>query len=120
MEDVRPYLPQGIKELRMPPLEPLLVQHAELDTGSAFKAVFDNINIYGLTNFIVKKINVDIDRNTLEVDLLFPFVRTTADYTIKGRLLILQLNGFGKSRGSYGEYTILFAINNVFVMRNFV
>lgn len=103
MEDIRPYLPEGIKELRIPPLEPLEVLHAELDTGDSFKAVFDNIRIYGLSDFIVKDVIVDYNATTLTLDLVFPLVRAMADYKIRGRLLILQLNGSGKSLGTYSE-----------------
>lgn len=103
MKDVQPYLAKGIKQFRMPSLEPLRVMHAELDTGAAFKAVFDNILIHGLSDFIIHDVHVDFASTKLYLDLVFPVVKITADYKLNGRLLILQLNGAGKSEGSYSE-----------------
>lgn len=108
-EALRPYLRDGIPEMHLPPIEPLLVPHAELDTGESFKATFDNFLVYGLTNYTLKNIDVDLDKNSVDLDLLFPFVRTTGDYKLKGRLLILQLNGFGKCDGNYSEHHFRFA-----------
>lgn len=104
MENIRPHLPNGIPDMHIPVLEPLHVMHAELDTGATFKAIFDNIRIYGLTNYTVKNVNVDFAKNTLDLELLFPHVQALADYQLKGRLLILQLNGYGKSDGSYCKF----------------
>lgn len=103
MQKVRPHLPDGIRQMHIPQLEPLYVMHAAIDTGNSFKAIFDNIRIYGLTNFIVKGIDIDIDNTTFSLNLLFPLVRATADYEVNGRLLILRLNGHGKSEGKYGK-----------------
>lgn len=104
MEEIRPYLPNGIPEMHLPSLEPLEVPHAELDTGATFKAVFDNIRVYGLSSFIIQNVDVNLNKNIVDLDILFPSVQTTADYTIKGRLLILQLNGNGRCEGNYSEY----------------
>lgn len=109
MMDIRPHLSKGIKQFRMPPLEPLRVMHAELDTGRAFKAVFNNILIHGLSDFIIKHVVVDFKNTKIYLDLVFPVVNITADYKLNGRLLILQLNGAGKSKGSYSECLKIFA-----------
>lgn len=93
--------------MHIPTLEPLQIPHAELDTGATFKAIFKNIHVFGLTSFNIRNISMNLDGNVVDLDLQFPFVRTTADYSIKGRLLILQLNGFGKCQGSYSKYLLI-------------
>lgn len=102
-EQARPRLTSGIPEMHVPSLEPLLIPHVELDTGVSFKAVFNNIHIYGLSKFIMKNVNFDVDRNVVDVNLRFPLVTASADYAMKGRILILQLNGFGKCEGNYSK-----------------
>lgn len=104
LDDILPRLPNGIPEMHIPVLEPLHVPHAELDTGATFKATFNDIRIYGLTNFILKNLDMDLNKNSVSLHLLFPFVRTEATYSMKGRLLIMSLNGFGRCDGNYSEY----------------
>lgn len=94
--------------MHIPSLDPLLVPHAELDTGETFKAIFDNILIYGLSNFTLKDLNLDLDGNVISIQLKFPKVRAMADYNIKGRILILQLNGAGKCEGNYSKSNLKF------------
>lgn len=116
-EDVRPHLSNGISEMHIPSLEPLLIPHAELDTGATFKAIFDNIRLYGLTKFILKDLNLDFSTNRVDIHLMFPLLNTVADYNIKGRILILQLNGAGKCEGNYSELTTFYAFCELYLFR---
>lgn len=102
VEDIRPYLPDGIPEMRIPRLEPLLVTSAVLDSGN-FLAAFENVYVYGLTKFRLRELNFDYERNqgTLAVD--FDQVDGTGDYRVKGRVLILDVNGSGKSNITFCE-----------------
>lgn len=107
--------------MHIPSLDPMLIPHAELDTGASFKAIFDNIRIYGLTKFVLKNVTLDIKNNVVDVDLVFPLINTVADYSMKGRILILQLNGFGKCEGNYSEcfvVKVLFFFTRTFVVAN--
>lgn len=90
--------------MHIPRLEPLIVPRAELDTGATFKAIFENIHLYGLSSFALKNINLDVNTNTVDIHLLFPSVRAIADYNMKGKILILQLNGVGKCEGNYSKW----------------
>lgn len=83
------------------------IPHAELDTGAAFKAIFDDIRIYGLAKFVLRNVSLDVEKNVVDVDLMFPLVKAVADYRMKGRILILQLNGVGKCEGNYSEFSSL-------------
>lgn len=73
----------------------------ELDTGASFKATFNNVRLYGLTNFVIRDIDLNFDENFVKLDLFLPLVQGIADYELKGRILILQLNGSGKCMGNY-------------------
>lgn len=103
-ENARSHLSDGIPEMHIPSLDPMRIPHAELDTGASFKATFDDIRIYGLTKFILKNVDLDIKNNVVDVDLMFPLVKAEADYRMKGRILILQLNGVGKCEGNYSKF----------------
>lgn len=86
----------GIPDMRIPPLEPLLIPSAVQDSGSAFRAYFKNISLYGLTSFKLTNFDFDVDTNTANLGLVFDALRGLGDYRIQGMLLVLQLDGGGK------------------------
>lgn len=105
MEELRPYLRKGIPEMRIPPLEPFKVQYVALDSGDSFKAEFRDLKVYGVSDFMLKNVDFDLDNNKAQIDLLFPKLRILSVYSVKGRILILQLNGHGNADGNYSKYT---------------
>lgn len=53
-ETVRPFLVEGVPELRLPPIEPFFLPEAVLEQGTAslnFKATLYNTSVYGLSNY---------------------------------------------------------------------
>lgn len=106
VEDVRPYLPGGIPEMHIPTLEPLLVSAATLDSGN-FLASFQNIYVSGLTKFLVRDIDFDFDKNVGKLLIDFDQIDIISDYLVKGRILILDVNGNGKSNATFCKFLIL-------------
>lgn len=102
VEDIRPHLSQGIPEMRIPKMEPLLVSSAALDSGN-FLAVFENLNLYGLVNFKVRHVDFDFERNVAKINVDFDKVDIYGDYRVKGRVLILDVNGSGRVNGTLRE-----------------
>lgn len=81
--------------MHIPPMEPLEIPKANLDTGNSLKATFTNIKVYHSSEFQVQDVDIDIDKNKILLKLFFNKMRIMADYKMKGRLLILELNGSG-------------------------
>lgn len=102
--EIKPRLETGIPEMHIPPLNPLKLPAAGLDTGEAFKATFENIEIFGAHNFNMKKLELDLENNKAAITLHFPILRIRSVYTVTGRILILELNGYGKADGNFSEY----------------
>lgn len=103
-EDIRPHLAKGIKEMGIPALEPLIIPEVSLDSGATFTANFKNLHVYHATEFVLNSVNLNLDVNTAKLDLHFPRLRLISDYNIKGHILILDLNGNGKSDGNISKY----------------
>lgn len=103
IEDIKPRLANGIQELHIPPMNPLILPQADLDTGKSFKATFRNLNLFGMNKFDLKHLNFDVENARVDLKVVFPAVRIIADYTIQGKLLLFQLNGAGKSDGNYSK-----------------
>lgn len=104
-EDIRPRLAKGISEMGIPALEPLKIDSATLDTGASFKATFKNLYVHYATEFVLKNFDIDLDKNQVVLPISFPRLRLLSDYTIKGRLLILELNGSGKVDGNLSWFS---------------
>lgn len=115
---MRPKLAKGIPEMGIPPMEPLVVPQATLDTGSAFKAEFKNIQVYHDTEFTFDDFLIDFDKNKIEFPIFFPKMRLVSDYKISGRLLILDLNGSGKADGNLTDIKAVAYLNGKRVTKN--
>lgn len=87
----------------IPPLEPLVIPEAALDTGRSFAAKFKNLHVHYATEFVLNNYAVDLDKNEIKLSIYFPRLRLLSDYNIKGRLLILDLNGNGKADGNLSK-----------------
>ncbi|KAL1450221.1 hypothetical protein WDU94_002664 [Cyamophila willieti] len=102
---LKPRFQQGLPELRIPSLEPLLLPGVVLDSSSSqvvnFKAEFKNMKIYGAKNMDVKDIKLDVKNQKLTMTLQFPKVYMTSDYDMNGKVLVLPIKGNGKCSGNF-------------------
>lgn len=103
VEQIHPLLKDGIPEMHIPPIEPFKVQTVTFDTGRTFKATFENISVHGLSSFKLKDVKFDYDQKTLELDLEFFDVWADSNYKIKGKLIVLDLDGTGLANGSVSK-----------------
>lgn len=92
--------------MQIPKWEPLVIPKAELDTGKAFKATFENLKVYHAIDFQMKDLKVAIDENSIDLKIFFPKIKLVADYTMVGRILILELNGKGEGIGNLSKFLI--------------
>lgn len=94
--------------MHIPPFEPMVIKSAALKDEKSFNASFENIRIFGLSDFKINSLDYDLDNDKVDIDLTFPLLRIYANYKIKGKILILQLNGFGTCDGNYSKYPVFF------------
>lgn len=94
-EAARPHVPQGIPELRIAPMEPFVIKEMILEQKDAFKIELKNVSFYGASKFQLKEINIDFNKTKFDIKVNFPTLKMQGDYKVKGRLLILSLDGDG-------------------------
>lgn len=99
IEDVKPRLPKGIPEMHIPQLEPVHITETTLSSGD-FQATFKNVVINRASNFTVSNIDFDVEHNKASLQVHFPVIEFASDYNVAGKVLVLQLNGSGKSHGN--------------------
>lgn len=115
---VIPHLPKGIKQMQIPPMEPLEIPKADLDTGSTLQAHFTNIKVYHSSEFDIRSLNVDLNNNKIVMRIFFPRMRIISDYKINGRLLILQLNGAGPADGNLSKFFIFNSFKSINILND--
>lgn len=91
--------------MHIPQMEPLLVSSATLDSGN-FVAAFENSQLYGLSKFKIRDINFDVKNNKIALRVDFDEIQSFSDYRVKGRILILDLNGAGKANATFCKYQL--------------
>lgn len=103
MEILRPKFLNGIPELAIPSFNPLTIPEAQLNVGDSLNATFKRIQLWGVEHFILDELSIDIDKIEITVGITIPSMRVKSEYNIKGRLLVLELDGKGPSDGNYSK-----------------
>ncbi|XP_057337488.1 protein takeout-like [Microplitis mediator] len=106
VEAIKPRLRVGIKELNIPSCEPLKISKINISQSAAtiaVKFVCTNILINGGTHFVLKKVNIDFDKNQIQLKIFFPRLSMTSDYDINGRIMMIPIRGQGQCQGNFSE-----------------
>ncbi|XP_058803122.1 uncharacterized protein LOC131671030 [Phymastichus coffea] len=85
---LKPKLQSGIPELDVPSLEPLYFDEVILATLPDFTAVAKNLTLNGLSNFEIRHLNIDLEKNRIDLELLLAKVLMKSDYNVKARIIV--------------------------------
>ncbi|XP_049879586.1 protein takeout-like [Pectinophora gossypiella] len=89
---------KGIPLLSVPPLEPLQVSVINIDSGAGPVTItqnYRNIKLHGLTDSVLTFYKADLKHYRLRTDSITPKMEFLADYVMKGRILVLPIQGKG-------------------------
>ncbi|XP_045626413.1 protein takeout [Procambarus clarkii] len=98
LEDLRPTFRTGIRELSLPPLEPMSINSIVFNQGAgavAVEATFTQVKVTGLSNFTTKFVDADPTAEKLTVSLYVPELDITGQYNLKGQIFFLPVTGSG-------------------------
>ncbi|CAL1681942.1 unnamed protein product [Lasius platythorax] len=110
VNSLRPYLKTGIPELQIPPCEPLQVPQIEISQAVgpiSIRSIYTDIEVQGGTNFILKSVKVDVDKDRVRLKLYLPHLEMTARYNMNGKILLLPINGNGLARGNFTDIDVV-------------
>lgn len=110
IESMRPKLSSGIDDMLIPPCEPLSIPEISIKQNSGavhMDSLYSNIIVYGMSNFTLRDINIDTKTYKCRINLWFPTLRITADYSITGKLMLIPMEGSGPCVGNFCKYTFL-------------
>ena len=95
MEDLRPYLINGVPEYNIPSLEPLIMTDFFADEAAGMKIIVSNVSAWGCTDFFVRGMEVNLDTLQFIVDVDIPKLRIEAHYHMDGKILMVVVKGDG-------------------------
>ncbi|KAJ3651204.1 hypothetical protein Zmor_017256 [Zophobas morio] len=95
-------LRDGNKDLGIVPLEPFIITKVDLGNVTSgavsIHQIYENMKLFGMTNSTMtdSDANFSGDQCYWKYTCLTPAVRMESDYSMKGRLLLFPINGYGK------------------------
>ncbi|XP_017083888.2 protein takeout [Drosophila eugracilis] len=97
-EALRPRLMQGIPELYIPAMEPLVIPQVKMDQDSGaiyLHSVYKNVKVTGISKHTVNDLRLEPSKLKFIVSLTFPKLHMESDYSIKGKIMMMPLLGDG-------------------------
>uniref|UniRef100_A0A8D8RVK9 Uncharacterized protein n=2 Tax=Cacopsylla melanoneura TaxID=428564 RepID=A0A8D8RVK9_9HEMI len=98
IEQVRPHLPNGIREINVPPVEPFAIDKLQVDRNNPnlkLKLILTNMKAYGCSGFQVNKFKLTPNRDGMEGSITFPTLNITSDFDINGSVFSQKMKGTG-------------------------
>ncbi|XP_060517811.1 protein takeout-like isoform X2 [Cylas formicarius] len=106
IETLRPLLVDGIPEFDIPSIEPLIIPEVIIDQGNgpvSVKSIYRDINVHGPSEFVIKNVRFDFDKDKVKVKIWFPWLQVNTNYSMDGRILMMPIKGSGLSYGNYTD-----------------
>ncbi|XP_066598656.1 protein takeout-like [Prorops nasuta] len=103
---LKPYLKDGIPALHIPPCEPLNIPKIDISQAAgpvSVSSTYTNIKVSGGTDFILKTVKVNVEKDRTKLKLKIPRLNMTADYIMDGRILMLPVTGNGIVHGNFTD-----------------
>ncbi|EDV92574.1 protein takeout [Drosophila grimshawi] len=97
-ESLEPHLMDGIPELYIPPMEPLLVPEIRMDQDSGaiyLHSVYRNVKISGMSKHRLINLTIEPSKHKISFSLTFPKLMLDSEYSIKGKIMMMPLLGDG-------------------------
>lgn len=107
-------LRNGNAEFNLPSIDPYFIKYIESDTigGAAnfvLKSSIKDMNLIGFGNGVIKKVNTKFGKNNFAIRAEagnFGNVKLIGQYTMKGNILVLPIDGEGKCNVTMNNPTI--------------
>ncbi|KAK2576588.1 hypothetical protein KPH14_005258 [Odynerus spinipes] len=113
VEHLRPYLKDGIPALHIPACEPLYVPQVEISQAAgpvSVKSSYSDIKLYGGTDFVLKSVRIDTEKDRVRLKLYIPRLEMISKYVMQGKILMLPITGNGLARGNYTDIDVIVTI----------
>jgi len=101
VEALKPKLKEGIPELFIPSLYPLVIPPITVNTEDRVKVRFKDIQIFNADDFNVDQFDINLEHHRVDLSVKFPRLRIKSTYNVKGKFLFLTFDENGPADGNY-------------------
>lgn len=101
VDNFKPHLKKGLPEYKIPSMEPLLLRELTATTGGNIKLKLDNVNVYGASDFNLKRVQASLEKLKFIIDLDLPSLQIEGGYNIDGQIILLRIRGDGPVKGNF-------------------
>ncbi|XP_065171668.1 LOW QUALITY PROTEIN: protein takeout-like [Atheta coriaria] len=102
IKDLLPKLKNGIRELDLPPIEPLHLHNIKLSTGK--HSNISNLYVYGITTFKLTDLKTDVVHNRFMFKSVAPTLHFNGNYDLDMKLVFIPIKGQGKISGVLNNF----------------
>uniref|UniRef100_A0A1W7R7Q8 Putative hemolymph juvenile hormone binding protein n=1 Tax=Aedes albopictus TaxID=7160 RepID=A0A1W7R7Q8_AEDAL len=102
LDHIRPNLATGDfgKGFDIPKVEPLFIEQIKMQRGPDFQAVFSKLDVYGCSKFKFERLQSKPMNLSFDLAVTIPKLNFTGKYSLKMKMLLLNLQGKGDLKGS--------------------
>ncbi|XP_015109263.1 putative beta-carotene-binding protein [Diachasma alloeum] len=116
VESLRGKIAEGMPELDVPSVEPFfLPEGLPLVDSPDIKAYARNVKLYGIPNFVLDNLNVDLDKQQIDLQVHFEKLRLQGDYDVAAKIVV-PINAKGpveiETSGVSGQAVLKYQIVN--------
>ncbi|XP_058819288.1 uncharacterized protein LOC131682093 [Topomyia yanbarensis] len=108
VEHIRPNLANGDfgPDFKVPKLEPLYIEQMKLQRGQDLQAVCSKLNVTGCSSFKIERIHAKPSNLSFDIGLSMPKLNFTGKYSLKMKILLLNLQGKGNLTGTLSNVRV--------------
>lgn len=78
----------GIPELKVPPIEPLIIDKIAMTETNNNKIYLKDLVVNGLCDFDITSFHLDLEKNSFDIDISFKHIHINATYDFDVRILV--------------------------------
>ncbi|EDW38089.1 GL12408 [Drosophila persimilis] len=108
-KSIKPRLMDGIPEMYIPQMEPLIVPEVKMDQDSGaiyLHSVYKNVKISGISKHTLNDLRIEPSKLKFIVSMTFPELLMEAEYSIKGKIMMMPLLGDGHCKVNLTNITM--------------
>lgn len=97
VERIRPNIASGNygSSKQLPTLEPVVIERIRIERGPSFMADFSNLAVKGASEFIIKKLRTNIEKQQINASVILPSLDVNGKYSLDMSILVLRIAGQG-------------------------
>lgn len=105
VERIRPNIASGNygSDKQLPTIEPVIIENINIDRPPSFFANFSNLAVTGASQFIIKKLKINLEKQQLNVSVILPSLDVIGKYSLDMSILVLRIAGKGDLKAVLNE-----------------